>query len=91
MQKTIFISLPIEELQEVITNCVNSCLEFTKQSPAQNEQPINTKELCSFLGITTPTAIRWRKKGKLPFLQIGSRILYQKEKVLAALENKKRG
>jgi excisionase family DNA binding protein len=57
----------------------------------QNEQPISTKELISFLDITEPTLIRWKKKGKIPFLQIGSRILYQKSAVLAALENKKRG
>jgi len=53
------------------------------------EQPINQQALCQFLGITEPTVIRYRKKGRIPFLQIGSRILYQKDKVIAALENKK--
>ncbi|SDS82363.1 Helix-turn-helix domain-containing protein [Mucilaginibacter mallensis] len=55
------------------------------------EQPINQQALCQFLGITEPTIIRYRKRGKIPYLQIGSRILYQKDKVIAALENKKRG
>lgn len=54
-----------------------------------NEQPVNTKEICTFLDITEVTLIRWRKKGKIPFLQVGSRILYQKSAVLAALQNKK--
>lgn len=53
------------------------------------EQPVNQQALCQFLGITEPTVIRWRKKGKIPFLQIGSRILYQRNKVIEALENKK--
>jgi hypothetical protein len=89
MQKTVLISLPIEDLQSVIIDCVNTCLSYNKQTPVQNEQPINTKELINFLDITEPTLIRWRKKGKIPFLKIGSRILYQKGAVLAALENKK--
>lgn len=57
----------------------------------ENEQPINQQEICHFLNITEPTLIRWRKKGKIPFLKIGSRVLYQKSAVLAALENKKGG
>jgi len=80
-------------LQELIDNSVRLAFEklntTATSEQGKNEQPVNTKELCSFLGITTPTAIRWRKRGKLPFLQIGSRILYQKSAVLAALENKK--
>ena len=82
-------------LQELIDNSVRLAfdrLNITSTSKQdKNEQPINTKELCGFLRITTPTAIRWRKKGKIPFLKIGSRILYQKSAVLSALENKKRG
>lgn len=63
---------------------------FYQNSPVTNkdEPPINTKELCSFLGITEPTLIRWRKKGVIPFLKIGSRILYQKSAVIAAIEGK---
>ena len=63
---------------------------ITSETPGQViEQPINQQALCQFLGITEPTVIRYRKKGKIPFLQIGNRILYQKDKVISALENKK--
>jgi excisionase family DNA binding protein len=79
------------EFQELLETAVQSAFDkaaiFVPNS--KNEQPINTKELCSFLDITEPTLIRWRAKGKIPFLRIGSRILYQKGAVLAALENKK--
>jgi len=79
------------EFQELLENAVN--VAFAKVAllapNPQNEQPINTKELINFLDITEPTLIRWRKKGKIPFLKIGSRILYQKSAVLAAIENKK--
>ncbi|WP_158991676.1 helix-turn-helix domain-containing protein [Mucilaginibacter sp. L196] len=82
-----------QELQIAIDTAVKSA--FQKVTPitqdSQNEQPITVKELCQFLGITEPTIIRWRKKGKIPFMQIGSRILFQKSKVIAALESKKKG
>ena len=90
MQKTVLISLPIEDLQTVIIDCVNACLNHTKHSPTQNEQPVNTKELCAFLGVTEPTIIRWRKKGKIPFLQIGSSIRFNLSAVVSALEVKKK-
>jgi excisionase family DNA binding protein len=52
--------------------------------------PVNTKQLCEFLGVTEPTIIRWRKKGKIPFLQIGSSIRFNLPAVIAALEVKKK-
>ena len=36
MNKTILISLPIEDLQTVIIECVNSCLRHNKQ---ENTEP----------------------------------------------------
>jgi len=89
MNTTVLISIPIEELQILITECLVGCLKNNNGSSINNEQPVNTKELCSFLDITEPTLIRWRKKGKIPFLQVGSRILYQKSAVITALEHKK--
>jgi excisionase family DNA binding protein len=91
MEKTILISLPLDQLQTVIIDCVNSCLKYHQGDLTIAEDPVNTKALCTFLNITEPTLIRWRKKGKIPFLQIGSRILYQKSAVISALENRKGG
>ena len=59
--------------------------------PANNdcqpiEKPITTKELCDFLNISEPTIIRWRKKGKIPFLQVGSSVRFSKASVIKALE-----
>ncbi len=89
MYQTVLISLPIEELQVLITDCIARCLKDNAGPSNNDEPPITTKELCTFLGITEPTVIRWRKKGKIPYLQVGSRILYQKCAVINALENKK--
>jgi excisionase family DNA binding protein len=56
----------------------------------QNEQPVTTKQLCEFLGVTEPTIIRWRNKGKIPFMRIGSSIRFNLSAVVSALEVKKK-
>jgi len=90
MENIFLTSLSAPELRQLVRQELESSLDKLGQvSKGQDEQPVNTKELCCFLDITEPTLIRWRKKGKIPFLQIGSRILYQKSAVLAALEKKK--
>jgi hypothetical protein len=52
--------------------------------------PINTQDLCKFLDITEPTVTRYRKKGLIPFFTIGSAIRFDLDKVIAALESKKK-
>lgn len=67
-------------------------LSVTTPTPEQHKQaskPINQRELCTFLGLTEPTVIRWRKKGKIPFMQIGSAIRYDVNTVIEALEGGK--
>ena len=58
-------------------------------------QPIivSGDEICNRFDITIQTLIRWRKKGKVPFMQIGASIRYDLNNVITALEvgNKKKG
>lgn len=62
----------------------------TKQILQKDEQPVTTKQLCDFLGVTEPTIIRWRKKGKIPFMQIGSAVRFNLPAVVSALEVKRK-
>jgi hypothetical protein len=92
MENIFFTSLTTPEVRQLFRQELESyfnAVHNTKNDLGHNEQPVSTKELIAFLDITEPTLIRWRKKGIIPFLQIGSRILYQKSEVLAALRNKK--
>lgn len=47
--------------------------------------PITQKEMIVFLSISESSLIKLRKGGKIPFLQVGGRILYVKSDVLQAL------
>ena len=87
MDKQIFTSVPIDDLMAALRTIVREELAATPQSSIDRmAECISGKELCSFLGISEPTLIRWRQKGKIPFLEIGGVIRYDKNKVVTALE-----
>ena len=94
MDSQIFTSVPIADLMESFREIVRQEISASpKQANEVLEECITGKELCAYLGISTPTLIRWRNKGKIPFFEMGGVIRYDKRKVSKALEsgNKKGG
>ena len=93
MENVFLTSLTTPEVRQIFRD------ELTKffpecQTPTQLPKPeiLTGEELCKKLGITIQSVIRWRHKGKIPFLRIGSSIRYDFNKVLEALEvGKKKG
>jgi len=83
--------IPADELRQIIRDEMASNMPVS-QPQAPLERPKTQKELCAFLGLSEPTVIAWRDKGKIPYMQIGSAIRYDLNAVLKALEvpNKKR-
>ena len=95
MEKTIFISMPFNELQTLIIDSVNVCLKNKPegQNPTQGNQQrtiLDTDQLMAKLGVTRPTLSKWRKENRIPFIQVGSVVRYDLDKVLEVLESKKR-
>jgi excisionase family DNA binding protein len=87
MEKTVFISLPIEDLQTVIIDCVNSCLKNTKQ--AHSEQPnefdrwFDLKELCIYHPDkpSKPTVYGWVNSGIIPVHKGGKKLRFLKSEI----------
>ena len=87
MEKTVFISLPIEDLQTVIIDCVNSCLKNSKQ--VHNEQPTETdrwfdlNELCIYHPDkpTKPTVYGWVNAGTIPVHKGGKKLRFLKSEI----------
>ena len=73
-----------EELADIIRQVLRE-EKPSIQAAANIEEIIDTKQLCKKLNITEPTIIRWRKKGKIPFLLIGDSIRYDWHAVLKAI------
>lgn len=59
---------------------------LTSATASSQTEIIDRAELLKRLKITEPTCIRWQKKGKIPFLTIGSAIRYNWPAVVQALE-----
>ena len=87
-------SNPFEQIQTDLTDIKTLLMSIAATPPHlphAAEKPVDTKEICSFLNITTPTLIRYRKKGKIPFMRIGAKVMFNKTEVLKALEKNKKG
>ena len=89
--------LTFEQMPEAISRLLDKVesLELRLSSPgagpASIERPMTADEACEFLSISLPTLIRWRNKGKIPYLKIGTNIRYDKAAVINAIESKKAG
>ncbi len=89
MDKTVFISLPIEDLQTVIIDCVNSCLKnnIQKQTPTKHpEQLLTVQEAAQFLNLTVPTIYSKVSKGELPCMKRGKRLYFSSTELMAYIK-----
>ncbi len=87
MDKKVFISLPIEDLQTVIIDCVNSCLKNDKQESKSlfepPEQLLTIQEAASLLHLTVATLYTKHSKGELPGVcKRGKRLYFSKQSLI---------
>lgn len=91
MDKTVLISLPIEDLQTVIIDCVNSCLKNNKQeskAPTDHpEQLLSIQEAADFLSLTVPTMYSKVSKGELPVMKRSKRLYFSRTELLDYLKD----
>ena len=94
MDKTVFISLPIEDLQTVIIDCVNSCLKNNEQESKtptdQPEQLLTIQEAAQFLNLTVPTIYSKVSKGELPVMKRSKRLYFSRTELLDYLKEGRR-
>jgi excisionase family DNA binding protein len=94
MEKTVFISLPIEDLQTVIIDCVNSCLKNNKQvnreSPPESDRFLNIKQAAEMLNLTVPTIYGLVHEAKIPVSKKGRRLYFSKQELMAWVKSGRR-
>jgi len=82
MEKTVFISLPIEDLQTVIIDCVNSCLRNNKHEQKESSitpetpQYLSVKETAKFLNLAPQTIYQLVCAGKLKNYKRNKRLYF---------------
>lgn len=91
-KQTILFPIPLHRLKELFKEWIKEVLDQTDSEPTKPNQEIilDTDQLMLKLGVTRPTLSKWRKENRIPFIQIGSVVRYDLDKVLEALENKKK-
>lgn len=84
----ILTSVPIDELMNTIRSMIREEMKNSPSKESGYSEPVGSKEICTYLGISEPTLIRWRNKGKIPFLRFGNIIRYDRDAVSKALEKR---
>lgn len=89
MDKTVLISLPVEEFQSLIVDCVKSCLQHNRQEQPPTEQPeqlLTIQEAANFLSLTVPTMYSKVSKGQLPVMKRSKRLYFSRTELLEYLK-----
>lgn len=96
MEKTIFTSLPLEDLQAAITECLNSCLQSHKH-PSNNSQQepdrwFNLTELRDYLPDkpAKATVYEWVSNGEIPHYKGEKRLRFLRSEIDQWLKSGKR-
>lgn len=79
------------EFEALIAKAVQSAIDKIPQQPVVKPDIITLETLSVRLAVGQQTLLKWRKKGKIPYLSLGANIRYDFNKVIEALEvvNKK--
>lgn len=70
------------ELLELLSKG-NVVKEIEKTSP--DEELLTSRQLATYLNVSTQTLVRWRQQGKIPYYGSGKSIFHKKSEVLDAL------
>jgi hypothetical protein len=59
---------------------------WSTEPPGDRESPVSTKQLSTYMGVTTRTIAAYREKGLIPFWKVNARLIrYELSAVEAAL------
>lgn len=94
MDKTVFISLPVEELQSLIIDCVNSCLKYSqcssKYPQVPTDQIFTVDQAADFLSLSKATIYAKASNGTIPYFKDGKRLYFSRAELMEHLRSKRR-
>lgn len=84
MEKTVLISLPIEQFETVIIDCINSCLKNHRQTEnilvkEPEDRFLTVQQAAEFLSLSVPTIYSKCSKGELSFFKQGKRLYFSQK------------
>ncbi|MBK7037585.1 MAG: helix-turn-helix domain-containing protein [Chitinophagales bacterium] len=89
MEKTILLSLPVEDLQTLIIDCVNTCLKYNnllQKEKGENDELLTVQSAAKFLSLSVPTIYTKISKGELPVIKRDKRCYFTKADLMSYLK-----
>lgn len=85
-----FVELIDASVKKAISEMLQKDIPFlqTHSPPSTSIETYTTKEVCTILGITAPTLIKYRKQGKIRAKQMGGKNIYLRSDVDKFLKSK---
>ena len=92
MEKTILLSLPVEDLQTLIIDCVNTCLKYNnllQKEKGENDELLTVQSAAKFLSLSVPTIYTKISKGELPVIKRDKRCYFTKADLMSYLKERR--
>ena len=86
MENQFVVSLKVDELKEIINNCVSDAISHIPVPKVEDCTLFRRKDVAALFKVSLVTITQWMKSGKLPYHRINSRIFFKKEEVMQAME-----
>lgn len=89
---TIMTSMLPEEFKKMIQAAVESSVRrIVEEQRMAKFQLVTIDELRKILNVSRTTIDTWKKKGIIPSLNVGGRVLFNLDEVMAAINNQNKG
>jgi len=85
MTETILISLPVKELQTLIIDCVNVCLQnkaISGNAEPEQDQLLTIQQAAELLNLSVPTIYGLVSRSVIPVSKKGKRLYFSKQELL---------
>lgn len=86
--KVVFTSVPVEEIEGMITRAVQDSLTqlLKPQTQTDPEELVTRRTAAQMLGISLPTLHDYTTRGVIPGYRIGTRVRYKKGEIMDCLQ-----
>lgn len=88
MEQVILISVPLDQLQGMISQAVETALDKRQApaAPAPENEFMTAAQVRDMLKISNFTLYMWRKQGVIPCTRVSRKLLFNKSELLEALK-----
>lgn len=95
MKEVVLISMPVNDLQTLIIDCVNACLKHYSPPPQSelSDLPdfLTRKQASKMLSVSLGTLDSWTKEGRITKHRTGGVVRFRKDELLANFKSLKDG